>query len=97
MIKKRFRNAIEVVQTYPSADINLDHNLLAVKIKIRLKKVKKSTRKFINILNNRNWLENKRNDQPHTTRTLRNRGNAAEEVLGKGSGNRKMCGQQKKF
>lgn len=50
MVKKRFRNAVKNVKTYPSADANTDHVLLAAKVKIRLKKVNTTSKQFINTL-----------------------------------------------
>ena len=44
MIKKRFRNNIKNVKTYPGADmgVNCDHNLLVARINIKLKTIKKT-------------------------------------------------------
>ena len=38
MIRQRFRNGIQNVQTYPGIDVNTDHCLLWAKIKLKLKK-----------------------------------------------------------
>ena len=39
LVKHRFRNSMKDVQTLPGADIDSDHNLLAVKICTSLKKI----------------------------------------------------------
>jgi len=39
LVKHRFRNSVEDVQTLPGADIDSDHNLLVAKICTRLKKI----------------------------------------------------------
>ena len=43
MIRKRYRNTIKNVKTYPGADMGIgcDHNLLVAKINIKLKAIKK--------------------------------------------------------
>jgi len=38
-VKHRFRNSVKDVQTLPGADIDSDHNLLVVKVRITLKKI----------------------------------------------------------
>ena len=50
MMKRRFRNAVKSVKTYPGADIYSDHVLLSAEIKIRLKRVKKIRKQFLNTL-----------------------------------------------
>ena len=42
MIKKRFRNNVKQVKAYPGADVNSDHNLVVIKLKVKLKKVQKT-------------------------------------------------------
>lgn len=44
MINQRFRNNVTSVQTYPSADIGSNHNLLCSNLRIKLKKVKTASR-----------------------------------------------------
>ena len=39
LVKHRFRNSVNDVQTMPGADIDSDHNLLVAKICTRLKKI----------------------------------------------------------
>ncbi|XP_008482566.1 craniofacial development protein 2-like [Diaphorina citri] len=43
LIRKRFRNSVKSVKTYPGADVSSDHNPVIAEIKIKLKKVKKKT------------------------------------------------------
>ncbi|XKL62894.1 hypothetical protein PGB90_002727 [Kerria lacca] len=50
MMRRRFRNTVKSVMTYPSADIYSDHVLLLTEIRIRLKKVKKTRKQFLNTL-----------------------------------------------
>jgi len=38
-MKHRFRNSVKDVQTLPGADIDSDNNLLAAKVRARLKKI----------------------------------------------------------
>ena len=45
MVKRRYRNSIRDCRTYPGADINSDHCLLACKVNFRLKKIKKKVMK----------------------------------------------------
>ena len=45
LINKRFRNCVKQAKTYPGSDINSDHNPVIVKMKIQLKKLKKTNRK----------------------------------------------------
>jgi hypothetical protein len=39
LVKHRFRNSVEDVQTLPGADIDSDHNLLVAKVCTGLKKI----------------------------------------------------------
>ena len=41
MIRKRFRNTLRQVRTYPGADIGSDHNPVVASVEIKLKRVKK--------------------------------------------------------
>lgn len=43
LINQRFKNSIKNPKTYPGADLDTDHNLLAAELKTRLKHVKKKT------------------------------------------------------
>lgn len=43
LINQRFKNSIKNAKTYPGADLDTDHNLLAAELKTRLKHVKKKT------------------------------------------------------
>ena len=45
MINERFRNAIAGVRTYPGVDCDSDHILLIGKLRINLKKLKRSQMK----------------------------------------------------
>ena len=45
LVKKRYRNSILDARTYPGADVNSDHNLVAAKIRIKLKKIFTAKRK----------------------------------------------------
>lgn len=45
LIRKRYRNGVKSVKTYPGADVPSDHNLLMAKVQVRLKKVKKPNKK----------------------------------------------------
>ena len=44
LVRERFRNNVKNVKTYPGADINSDHCLLLAKLRIKIKKVRKSTK-----------------------------------------------------
>lgn len=39
MVKQKYKNMVSKCKTYPGADLNTDHNLLACKIDIRIKKL----------------------------------------------------------
>ena len=41
LIRRRFRNAVKSVKTYPGADVSSDHNPVVANIKIKLKKVQR--------------------------------------------------------
>lgn len=43
MINQRFKNSIKIAKTYPGADMDTDHNLLAAEVRTRLKHVKKKS------------------------------------------------------
>ena len=45
MIRHRFKNSVFQCKTYPGADIGSDHNPVIAKIKLKLKKIPKATRK----------------------------------------------------
>ena len=45
MIRHRFKNSVSQCKTYPGADIGSDHNPVIAKIKVKLKKIPKATRK----------------------------------------------------
>ncbi|KAI5751342.1 hypothetical protein M8J77_006574 [Diaphorina citri] len=45
LMRKRFRNSVKSVKTYPGADISSDHNPLIAIIKVKLKKVPRKTQK----------------------------------------------------
>ena len=45
LVRRRFRNSIKNVKTYPGADIMSDHCLLLGKFKVKIKRVKKSQKK----------------------------------------------------
>ena len=45
MVKHRFRNAVKKSFSYPGADCDSDHNLVLMKIKLFLKKIRKWTQK----------------------------------------------------
>ena len=44
MVRQRYRNSVKSSWSYPGADVNSDHNLVAMRINIKLKKVKKGRR-----------------------------------------------------
>ena len=44
MERQRYRNSVKSSWSYPGADVNSDHNLVAMRINIKLKKVKKGRR-----------------------------------------------------
>ena len=46
LCSQRWRNSIESVKKRPGADCGLDHELLIVKFRLKLKKVGKTTRPF---------------------------------------------------
>ena len=45
MINKRFRNNVKQAKAYPGADMNSNHNLVAIKWKAKLKQMKKSEKR----------------------------------------------------
>lgn len=45
LIRRRFRNSVKFVKTYPGADISSDHNPVVAVIRVKLKKVSKKKHK----------------------------------------------------
>jgi len=45
MVKQRYRNSVKNSHTFPGADADSDHNLVAMKAQLKLKKIKKPTRR----------------------------------------------------
>src|SRR6218665_3269806 len=41
LVKHRYRNSVKVACSYPSADADSDHNLVAMKISVKLKRIRK--------------------------------------------------------
>ena len=41
MVRQRYRNSVKSSCSYPGADIDSDHNLVAMRVQIKLKKIKK--------------------------------------------------------
>ena len=44
LVKQRYSNSIKNSCSYPGADCNSDHNLVAVRVRIQLKRLKKAVR-----------------------------------------------------
>ena len=51
LCSKRWRSSKELTKTRPGADCGSDHELLITKFRLKLKKVRKTTRPFRNDLN----------------------------------------------
>jgi len=45
LVRNRFKNQVKSCKTYPSADINSDHNLVMMKRDLKFKKIKKPGKK----------------------------------------------------
>ena len=43
LVRHRYRNSVTDSRSYPGADVDSDHNLVAAKFKIRLKKIRSRT------------------------------------------------------
>eukprot|EP00794_Sanderia_malayensis_P013681 gene13681-15111_t len=41
MVKQRYRNSVKNSHAYPGADADSDHNLVAMKVKLKLKRLRK--------------------------------------------------------
>ena len=41
MVRQRYRNSVKNAKCYPGADINSDHNLVAMKMRVELKKMRR--------------------------------------------------------
>jgi len=46
MVKQRYKNSVKNAHAYPGADADSDHNLVAMKVKLKLKRIKKPTRRL---------------------------------------------------
>ena len=44
MVKQRYRNSVKSSWSYPGADVDSDHNLVSMRVQVRLKKIKKEKR-----------------------------------------------------
>jgi len=44
MVKHRYRNSVKSSWSYPGADVDSDHNLVAMRVQVRLKRIKKGKR-----------------------------------------------------
>ena len=44
LVRERFRNSVKQARSYPGADIASDHNPVLVKLNVKLKKNKRSTK-----------------------------------------------------
>ena len=44
LVKQRYRNSVKSSWSYPGADVNSDHNLVAMKVNVKLKKIERRTR-----------------------------------------------------
>ena len=44
LVCQRYRNSVKCARSYPGADVNSDHNLVAMDINVRLKKIKRMIR-----------------------------------------------------
>ena len=44
LVRQRFRNSVKISRSYSGADIYSDHNLVAMKVRVRLKKLTKARR-----------------------------------------------------
>src|SRR3990170_4212832 len=42
MVKQRYRNSLKSSWSYPGADVDSDHNLVAMRVQVRLKRIKKA-------------------------------------------------------
>ena len=40
-VKHRYRNSVRNARSYPGADVNSDHNLVAMSVSVKLKKLQK--------------------------------------------------------
>ena len=49
LVRQRYRNSVKSSQSYPGADVDSDHNLVAMRVELKLKKLKKGGR------NQRKW------------------------------------------
>ena len=41
-MNQRFRNSVEDSRSYPGADVDSDHNMVAMKVQVKLKKLRRS-------------------------------------------------------
>ena len=41
LVKQRYRNIVKSSWSYPCADVNSDHNLVAMKVNVKLKKIER--------------------------------------------------------
>src|ERR1044072_5406888 len=46
MVKHRYRNSVKSSWSYPGADVDSDHNLVAMRVQVRLKRIKKGKREW---------------------------------------------------
>ena len=46
LVKQRFRNGVKSLQSYPGADIDSDHNLVSMRINVKLKKIVKGKKQM---------------------------------------------------
>src|SRR5207244_430263 len=44
MVRQRYWNSVKSSWSYPGADVNSDHNFVAMRVNVKLKKVKKDRR-----------------------------------------------------
>jgi len=45
LVRQRYRNSVKSSQSYPGADADSDHNLVAMRVELKLKKLKRGGRK----------------------------------------------------
>ena len=41
MVKHRYRNSVKSSWSYPGADVDSDHNLVAMRVNVKLKKIER--------------------------------------------------------
>jgi hypothetical protein len=44
LVRRKYKNQVKHCKTYPEADINIEHNLVAMESQLRYKKIRKTRR-----------------------------------------------------